>query len=199
VSGQSLAQRVARDRSSGSSPRSVSAPPPGSHCSALSHSRSAGLRWSSCSVDASTSQLLRRRARPGGHRDADRAHTPMTLHELSQPRWLLSSLLIAGAALLRRRRGCPPDQGITTRTGHPRCGHRPRSPRQRSRSPTTRNDRTATATNYLDSPSGPMRYTIDGRHRSKSLRTRAEHERYLGLLLQAVHAGEPPETRGRTR
>ena len=34
------------------------------------------------------------------------------------------------------------------------------------------------------------RYTIDGRHRSKSFRTRAEAERYRGPLLQAVHAGE---------
>ena len=34
-----------------------------------------------------------------------------------------------------------------------------------------------------------VRYTIDGRHRSKSYRTRAEAERYRGLLLQAVHAG----------
>jgi len=35
-----------------------------------------------------------------------------------------------------------------------------------------------------------VRYTIDGRHRSKSFRTRAEAERYRGPLLQAVHAGE---------
>ena len=34
------------------------------------------------------------------------------------------------------------------------------------------------------------RYVIDGRHRSKSFRTRAEAERYRSLLLQAVHAGE---------
>ena len=34
-----------------------------------------------------------------------------------------------------------------------------------------------------------VRYTIDGRHRSKSFRTRAEAERYRGLLLQAVQAG----------
>lgn len=34
-----------------------------------------------------------------------------------------------------------------------------------------------------------VRYNIDGRHRSKSYRTRAEAERYRGLLLQAVHAG----------
>ena len=31
-----------------------------------------------------------------------------------------------------------------------------------------------------------VRYTIDGRHRSKSFRTRIEAERYRGLLLQAV-------------
>lgn len=34
-----------------------------------------------------------------------------------------------------------------------------------------------------------VRYAIDGRHRSKSFRTRAEAERYRGLLLQAVHSG----------
>ena len=34
-----------------------------------------------------------------------------------------------------------------------------------------------------------VRHTIDGRHRSKSFRTRAEAERYRGTLLQAVHAG----------
>ena len=34
-----------------------------------------------------------------------------------------------------------------------------------------------------------VRYTIDGRHRGKSYRTRAEAERYRGTLLQAVHAG----------
>ena len=34
-----------------------------------------------------------------------------------------------------------------------------------------------------------VRYTIDGRHRSKSFRTRVEAERYRGLLAQAVHAG----------
>lgn len=34
-----------------------------------------------------------------------------------------------------------------------------------------------------------VRYTIDGRHRSKSFRTRAEAERYRSLLLQAVQAG----------
>jgi len=34
-----------------------------------------------------------------------------------------------------------------------------------------------------------VRYTIDGRHRSKSYRTRAEAERYRGTLMQAVHAG----------
>jgi integrase len=34
-----------------------------------------------------------------------------------------------------------------------------------------------------------VRHTIDGRHRSKSYRTRAEAKRYRGLLLQAVHAG----------
>ena len=35
-----------------------------------------------------------------------------------------------------------------------------------------------------------VRYTIDGRHRSKSFRTRAEAERCRGPLLHAVHAGE---------
>jgi integrase len=34
-----------------------------------------------------------------------------------------------------------------------------------------------------------VRYTIDGRHRSKSFRTRVESERYGGLLLQSVQAG----------
>ena len=34
-----------------------------------------------------------------------------------------------------------------------------------------------------------VRYIIDGRHRSKSFRTRAEAERYRGLLLQAVQDG----------
>lgn len=34
-----------------------------------------------------------------------------------------------------------------------------------------------------------VRYTIDGRHRSKSFRTRAEADRYRSLLLQAVQAG----------
>ena len=34
-----------------------------------------------------------------------------------------------------------------------------------------------------------VRYTINGRHRSKSFRTRAEAERYRGSLLQAVLAG----------
>ena len=34
-----------------------------------------------------------------------------------------------------------------------------------------------------------QRYTIDGRHRSKSFRTRIEADRYRGLLLQAVQAG----------
>ena len=34
-----------------------------------------------------------------------------------------------------------------------------------------------------------VRYTIDGRHRSKSFRTRIEAERYRGLLLQAVQVG----------
>ena len=34
------------------------------------------------------------------------------------------------------------------------------------------------------------RYTIDGRHRGKSFRTRAEAERYRSLLLQAVQAGD---------
>ena len=35
-----------------------------------------------------------------------------------------------------------------------------------------------------------VRYTFDGRYRSKSFRTHAEAERYRGPLLQAVHAGE---------
>ena len=35
-----------------------------------------------------------------------------------------------------------------------------------------------------------VRYAIDGRHRSKSFRTRVEAERYRGSLLQAVHAGD---------
>ena len=35
-----------------------------------------------------------------------------------------------------------------------------------------------------------VRYTIDGTHRSKSYRTRAEAERYRGALLQAVHNGD---------
>ena len=35
-----------------------------------------------------------------------------------------------------------------------------------------------------------VRYTIDGRHRSKSFRTRIEADRYRGLLLQAVQAGD---------
>ena len=34
-----------------------------------------------------------------------------------------------------------------------------------------------------------VRYTIDGRHRSKSFRTRIEADRYRSLLLQAVQAG----------
>ena len=34
-----------------------------------------------------------------------------------------------------------------------------------------------------------VRYTIDGRHRSKSFRTRIEADRYRGLLLQAVQDG----------
>ena len=34
-----------------------------------------------------------------------------------------------------------------------------------------------------------VRYTIDGRHRSKSYRTKAEAERYRSELLKAVHAG----------
>ena len=34
-----------------------------------------------------------------------------------------------------------------------------------------------------------VRYTIDGRHRGKSFRTRIEADRYRGLLLQAVQAG----------
>jgi integrase len=35
-----------------------------------------------------------------------------------------------------------------------------------------------------------VRYTIDGRHRSKSFRTRTEADRYRGSLLQAVQAGD---------
>ena len=35
-----------------------------------------------------------------------------------------------------------------------------------------------------------VRYTIDGAHRSKSFRTKAEAERYRGALLQAVQAGD---------
>ena len=35
-----------------------------------------------------------------------------------------------------------------------------------------------------------VRYTIDGRHRGKSFRTRIEADRYRGLLLQAVQAGD---------
>ena len=35
-----------------------------------------------------------------------------------------------------------------------------------------------------------VRYAIDGRHRSKSFRTRIEAERYRGSLLQAVQAGD---------
>ena len=35
-----------------------------------------------------------------------------------------------------------------------------------------------------------VRYAIDGRHRSKSFRTRVEAERYRGSLLQAVQAGD---------
>ena len=34
-----------------------------------------------------------------------------------------------------------------------------------------------------------VRFTIDGRHRSKSFRTRIEADRYRGLLLQAVQEG----------
>jgi len=34
-----------------------------------------------------------------------------------------------------------------------------------------------------------VRYTIDGRHRSKSFRTRIEADRYRGRLLQAVQDG----------
>ena len=34
-----------------------------------------------------------------------------------------------------------------------------------------------------------VRYTIDGRHRSKSFRTRIEADRYRGTLLQAVQDG----------
>lgn len=42
-----------------------------------------------------------------------------------------------------------------------------------------------------------VRYTIDGRHRSKSFRTKAEAERYRSELLKAVHAGDPfDETTG---
>ena len=39
-----------------------------------------------------------------------------------------------------------------------------------------------------------VRYTIDGRHRSKSLRTKAEAERYRAELLKAVHAGQRFDT-----
>ena len=35
-----------------------------------------------------------------------------------------------------------------------------------------------------------VRYTIDGRHRSKSFRTRVEAERYRGLLLQVGELNE---------
>ena len=35
-----------------------------------------------------------------------------------------------------------------------------------------------------------VRYAIDGRHRSRSFRTRVEAERYRGSLLQAVQAGD---------
>lgn len=35
-----------------------------------------------------------------------------------------------------------------------------------------------------------VRYTIDGRHRSKSHRTRVEAERFRGLLLRAVQSGD---------
>lgn len=35
-----------------------------------------------------------------------------------------------------------------------------------------------------------VRYTIDGRHRSRAHRTRAEAERFRGILLRAVEAGE---------
>ena len=35
-----------------------------------------------------------------------------------------------------------------------------------------------------------VRYTIDGRHRSRAHRTRAEAERFRGLLLRAVEAGD---------
>lgn len=35
-----------------------------------------------------------------------------------------------------------------------------------------------------------VRYTIDGRHRSRAHRTRAEAERFRGVLLRAVEAGE---------
>ena len=35
-----------------------------------------------------------------------------------------------------------------------------------------------------------VRYTIDGRHRGKSFRTRIEADRYRGMLLQAVQAGD---------
>ena len=39
-----------------------------------------------------------------------------------------------------------------------------------------------------------VRYTIDGRHRSKSLRTKAEAERYRAELLKAVQAGQRFDT-----
>ena len=35
-----------------------------------------------------------------------------------------------------------------------------------------------------------VRWTIDGRHRSRSYRTKAEAERYRTELLKAVHAGD---------
>ena len=44
-----------------------------------------------------------------------------------------------------------------------------------------------------------VRYTIDGRHRSKSFRTRIEADRYRGTLLQAVQdGGRFDETTGET-
>lgn len=35
-----------------------------------------------------------------------------------------------------------------------------------------------------------VRYSVDGRHRSRSFRTKAEAERYRSELLKAIHAGD---------
>lgn len=48
-------------------------------------------------------------------------------------------------------------------------------------------DRRSTATEKLP---WVARYTIDGRHRSKSFRTRIEADQYRGSLLQAVQSGD---------